>query len=93
MPESYPQCTIGEKSLILSGFSDSKNSKTANVQSENFLKHIRIFEKCSRYVSQNQCDFTVSDKPQYEVDILLAIPAGKGVMADEKGLQNKFISA
>ncbi len=57
---------------------DSENSDTAIVQKVNFLKHILIYEKCSRYGMQNHSDFILSDKPQYEVDILLAIPCGKG---------------
>lgn len=72
------QCTTGEERLDLGGVEDAESGKKANVQKKNLLKHIRIFEKCSRYGSQNQSDFILSDKPQYEVDILLAIPCGKG---------------
>jgi len=69
---------MDKEGFDLCGVADVENDETANVQNANFLKHIRIFEKCSRYGSQNQCDFILSDKPQYEVDILLAIPCGKG---------------
>jgi len=69
---------MDEESFDLCGVANAESGKTANVQNVNFLKHIRIYEKCNRYGSQNQCDFILSDKPQYEVDILLAIPCGKG---------------
>jgi hypothetical protein len=64
--------------MDLCGVADAESTKKANVHKANFLKQIRIFEKCSRYGSQNQSDFILLDKPQYEVDILLAIPCGKG---------------
>ena len=78
MPMSYPQCATGEERLDSCGAAVADSGKTANVQKANFLKHIRIYEKCSRYRSKNQCDFILSDKPRYEVDILLAFPCGKG---------------
>lgn len=78
VPISCLQCATGGESFDLCGVADAESGKTAKVQNANFLKHIRIFEKCSRYSMQNQSDFILSDKPQYEVDILLAIPCGKG---------------
>jgi len=84
VPMSYPQCAMGEECFDLCGVANAESGKKANVQKANFLKQIQIYEKCSRYDSQkqygsqNQCDFILSDKPQYEVDILLAIPCGIG---------------
>ena len=72
------QCGTGGEGFDLGGVTGAGCGKTANVQKANFLKHIRIFEKCSRYGMQNQSDFILLDKPQYEVDIVLAIPCRKG---------------
>ncbi|KJS21600.1 MAG: hypothetical protein VR72_09680 [Clostridiaceae bacterium BRH_c20a] len=69
---------MGGEGFDLCGVAGAESGKTANVQKANFLKQIQIYEKCSRYGMQNQSDFILSDKPQYEVDILLAIPYGKG---------------
>jgi hypothetical protein len=55
-----------------------QNGKTANVQNPNFLKHISIYERFQRFGSVNEGAFIKTDKPQYEVDILLAIPDVKG---------------
>jgi hypothetical protein len=65
---------MDEGRLDLCGVSDAERGKKANVQSANFLKHIRIFEKYGRYGIQSHSNFILSDKPQYEVDILLAVP-------------------
>ncbi|HOJ10070.1 MAG TPA: hypothetical protein PK733_05695 [Clostridiales bacterium] len=58
-------CSASE-SLDLCRVNGLEKCQKANVQNLNFLKHISIFEKCSCYSSQNQCDFIISDKPQYE---------------------------
>ena len=69
---------MDEESFDLCGVADVESGNKANVQKVNFLKHILIYERCSRYGMQSQSDFILSDKPQYEVDILLAIPCVKG---------------
>jgi hypothetical protein len=78
VPKSCPQCTTLQESLDLCGLAGIQNSKTANVKNPNLLKHISIYERFKRLGSLNEGSFIKTDKPQYEVDILLAIPYVKG---------------